>query len=285
MGYAEAIEQQMAALRVIESPVGLAQCGLMAEKYGYYATETYGRNYMEVRSTIAAVVSECAPYFVAASIVDLIERAAPTLPDGGFVAADFPTEYGFVYLEKPIDVGYGKKLRAFSWSAVIRYEGGKPGDSLNFVGTQIFVDDEAVRAPWLVSADIWTPSRGWLHSDGSNGIWGYLRVFLAFARQRILTTSSRPINNRQVRKRLAKDLKHEPLIRVVELRQREYQQRDESHDAHIEYTCQWLVRGHWRQQFFPGSGEHRPLWIAPHIKGPSDKPLKAPTITAYEVVR
>ena len=73
------------------------------------------------------------------------------------------------------------------------------------------------------------------------------------------------------------------MVRVVELRQREYQQRDESHDTHTEYTCQWLVRGHWHQ--YHTRDGLQPRWVSPYVKGPSDKPLKAPTITAYEVVR
>lgn len=41
-----------------------------------------------------------------------------------------------------------------------------------------------------------------------------------------------------------------------------------------EYTCRWMVRGHWRQQWYPSRDLHRPIWINPHIKGPEDKPLK-----------
>lgn len=41
-----------------------------------------------------------------------------------------------------------------------------------------------------------------------------------------------------------------------------------------EYTCRWMVKGHWRQQWYPSRQVHRPIWINPHIKGPDDKPLK-----------
>ncbi|WP_018505348.1 hypothetical protein [Parafrankia discariae] len=41
-----------------------------------------------------------------------------------------------------------------------------------------------------------------------------------------------------------------------------------------EYTCRWMVRGHWRQQWYPARGVHRPIWINPHLKGPDDKPLR-----------
>lgn len=44
--------------------------------------------------------------------------------------------------------------------------------------------------------------------------------------------------------------------------------------ASREYTCRWMVRGHWRQQWYPSRGVHRPIWINPHVKGPDDKPLR-----------
>ncbi|WP_143545761.1 hypothetical protein [Rhodococcus sp. 14-2470-1a] len=38
---------------------------------------------------------------------------------------------------------------------------------------------------------------------------------------------------------------------------------------------QWLVRGHWRRQWFPSLGVHKLIWIAEHPSGPSDRPLVA----------
>jgi hypothetical protein len=41
-----------------------------------------------------------------------------------------------------------------------------------------------------------------------------------------------------------------------------------------EWSCQWWVSGHWRNQWCPSTESHKPVWIAPYIKGPKDKPLK-----------
>jgi hypothetical protein len=38
-------------------------------------------------------------------------------------------------------------------------------------------------------------------------------------------------------------------------------------------TRRSIVRGHWRQQWYPSRGDHRPLWIDPHIRGPEGAPL------------
>lgn len=39
------------------------------------------------------------------------------------------------------------------------------------------------------------------------------------------------------------------------------------------YRHSWIVRGHWRRQWYPSRGEHRPIWINPHLAGPEDAPL------------
>jgi hypothetical protein len=42
----------------------------------------------------------------------------------------------------------------------------------------------------------------------------------------------------------------------------------------VEWSHRWIVRSHWRwQRCGPGLQEKRRVWIAPHIKGPEDKPL------------
>ncbi len=52
-------------------------------------------------------------------------------------------------------------------------------------------------------------------------------------------------------------------------------------DGH-RYHVRWLVRGHTRAQWYPKERSHRLVWIAPHLKGPEDAPLKQ---SVYRVVR
>ena len=51
------------------------------------------------------------------------------------------------------------------------------------------------------------------------------------------------------------------------------------------WQCQWIVSGHWRRQFYRSSGAHKPRYIAPYVKGPADKPLKAPAGAVFAVTR
>jgi hypothetical protein len=78
-----------------------------------------------------------------------------------------------------------------------------------------------------------------------------------------------------------------PTCQVVQMRRldRRRQEAVGDHDTAIDWQCQWLVRGHWRQQFYPKANRHVPRWIAPYIKGPHDKPMKAPAPTVFVVTR
>lgn len=89
--------------------------------------------------------------------------------------------------------------------------------------------------------------------------------------QQPLSSESQAAADRAARKRLRR-AGHEPApVRVIELR------RPKSTGGHgdgdREYHHQWIVRGHWRQQWHPKRQVHRPVWIAPHIKGPEGAPL------------
>jgi hypothetical protein len=47
----------------------------------------------------------------------------------------------------------------------------------------------------------------------------------------------------------------------------------------VDWAHRWVVRGHWRNQYFPSRQAHAPLWIHPYIKGPEDRPFDSrPTI-------
>jgi hypothetical protein len=293
MGYAEAIERQMAATNWPFTKHGKAALGFLREE------DPNGPDWDWLANIMARTLPQAAPFYVASHIGELLAGAGATLPTITVRRTDLPTPRGFVYfanhpliptsdaLEVKVRedrARYGLeyageiRLAAVYWGVsdegvLLVFYAGPAGLDPGFFQVKLLPWD----APYQPNDGIMTPSIRFL--------LGTIVTFFAFTQQRILVTSSRPIANRGVRKRLGKHIQEIPMVRVVELRRREHQQHDESHAVAVEWSCQWLVRGHWRQQYFPASNEHRPLWIEPHIKGPSDKPLKAPTITAYEVVR
>lgn len=42
------------------------------------------------------------------------------------------------------------------------------------------------------------------------------------------------------------------------------------------YRHRWMVRGHWRNAWYPSRQDHRPVWIDPHLKGPDGAPILDP---------
>ncbi len=90
-------------------------------------------------------------------------------------------------------------------------------------------------------------------------------------------------HDRAARRRFERQGQEPPTIRVIRLR-RSQRAGGPSGESDREYHHRWIVRGHWRQQWYPAREVHRPLWIAPHLKGPDDAPLiggeKVYTLTA-----
>lgn len=117
------------------------------------------------------------------------------------------------------------------------------------------------------------------------------RFFLAgcvWLQQRILVTSVGHIE-RHRRKQFAREHHISPPadVKVVELRRRESTPHEPSQSgAPVEWSCQWIVSGHWTHQAHgPKQGERRLQYILPYMKGPGDKPLKVPKQTVYLVNR
>ena len=49
-----------------------------------------------------------------------------------------------------------------------------------------------------------------------------------------------------------------------------------------EYHVRWLVRGHWRQvPYGPKQSLRKPMFIAPHVKGPEGAPMKTDRVNIW----
>lgn len=59
-------------------------------------------------------------------------------------------------------------------------------------------------------------------------------------------------------------------VRVISLRQPEHHSGPGSDRT---YHHRWVVRGHWRKQWYPSQDRNVPIWISPYMKGPDDAPL------------
>jgi hypothetical protein len=63
-------------------------------------------------------------------------------------------------------------------------------------------------------------------------------------------------------------------IKIVNVRGLRSESGHGEAQSNVEWSHRWLVGGHWRNQpFGPERAQRRPVWVAPYVKGPADKPL------------
>jgi len=192
------------------------------------------------------------PYFLTLEIEKLLTDALETFPDDFDPPPPCPT--GILWLENKVEVSAGL-TRAFLWHGpdyIVTY--GHYGG-----GAEV---------PEPSDTDIKL-----LHS-----FWWFLTQPLAAV---LVQRGDRPQQRRAEREGHA-----DPVIKIVQLRTfHRAPSEDEAEHTHGGYSCRWLVRGHWRQQWYPSQSANLPIWITPYIKGPATAPLKRPTTQIFVVNR
>lgn len=110
--------------------------------------------------------------------------------------------------------------------------------------------------------------------------WVYAAIYLMA--QRLATTVTRPTNHAMRKLAKRENIKPPEFIRTVTLRRLEVARVEAAKTGKkIDWQWQWSVRGHWRNQYYHKTGEHKPVFIESYVKGPQDKPLKPPTHTLF----
>lgn len=302
MGYAEAIEKQVAAAKWHRTSRGQENIKQLHESNAIMGEED--PQWDELLRRAEGWLMRAEPFYVSPAIGTLLESAAASLPRISVRQEDPPAREGWVYFDGGIALPTTPQFDAYikarqqmtgaeRLAVTPRYAGMYWAVEASGIVTIFYASEDSYwGGPVPLQVKCWDWGVDWEPQPGDEDIdpmlrrlFGVMLTFFTFVKQRLLSASARGVTNRGARRRLAKVIEHEPIVRVVALRARDYEQHDGSHPREVEWSCQWLVRGHWRQHYYPVSGEHRPLWIEPHIKGPSDKPLRVAEKVAYEVVR
>lgn len=96
------------------------------------------------------------------------------------------------------------------------------------------------------------------------------RALCFLLRQRVAETET-VMPDRAAQRRAKREGKEPPPIRVISIRGAAV--TGGTGDGQREWKHRWMVRGHWRRQWYRSIQAHRPVWINPFIKGPDDAPL------------
>ena len=130
--------------------------------------------------------------------------------------------------------------------------------------------------------------RDWYVDDHSTLRLQFAYAFWRFIQQDILERRRTYVQRAAARQAKRLNWEGEPLVDVVTLRKRRTDSKnltpEELREEH-EWSCWWVVRGHWRNQFYAKEGVHKTIWIEPYDKGDHSKPFKAKGHRTYAVVR
>lgn len=195
----------------------------------------------------------------------------------------------FVVFQRPV-LGDADPVSALYWEAGISH--GQPAllmVAFHWEAGHIRLGNAAgINDPWDIthhpkpmptpirsSGSQWTPdqTRSWMR---------WILTACMFTEQRIMLPVVQPVN-KHVSSRVAA-LGVVPTCHVIQLRRIDGRSQGAG-ESDVEWACRWLVRGHWRRQFYPSANRRVPIWIDAHIKGPADKPLRAPAPEVFAVTR
>lgn len=319
MSYSQALEQKVSALAAYGGPAGRQVIRAIMDEARFDEGQR-----SEYWGLLCRGLAAAEPYYWAPDICDLIGEAAKKIPAWTFRADRLPTRAGYFWFAKPVaiphDGDWQGDLKAISWFGVScgaegDFEGyerapgtgrvfltgsdtpGTPGMCVYFwsdYGTDLRFSFGVPTTTYILKdgitlGDISTES-GLFYQEGKDRRLSKMAVLAAaleFVAQEILVThTERP--SRSTRRRLeAHGILDEPTIQVVKMRRVARQERDHGSPAEpVEWSCQWIVRGHWRQQACgPNFSERRPVFVLPYVKGDPEKPLKASTERVFAVVR
>lgn len=253
-----------------------------------------------------------APYYASADACTLVQSAASSLPlDVELTPELLPTPNGYWRFAVPLRLGsvapegdLPALLSTMTWAHTRLDVDGRPllvrdpqatlasADSLNAVFSIQVGGPQDVPVPvgsfgWRVGETLAAALDAAVVGADAPIVAETARLLAAallFVAQRVVIVSDeRP--DRPERRRFEREFpeRPEPVIRVVQLPRRSYTGQTESDHPGVGWSVRWLVAGHWRRQYLPSSGGHRPTYINPYLKGPDDKPLRVPTTTLYRV--
>lgn len=106
----------------------------------------------------------------------------------------------------------------------------------------------------------------------------------AFMNLPFVATDPAPLP-RQYRRSRERKKETVPVVRTVALRRKAKAEDGDAASRSVEWSCRWIVRGHWRKQYIPGQEDRRPAFVQPHTKGPEGKPLRQPRESVFVVKR
>lgn len=320
--YEDAMFMQSELLRGTNTPQGFRyyetyERAMRDKEYDDDVFDTLPRGI--VRATVQATMQQADPVYVSAEMAEVIQFAAESFQPETVTATDLFTACGFAYMAKPlmqIDVHGGTlPIRAISWipigSDTIAQEdpetqelseGGLWMSYFTHVDDDLALgrcnDEQAslmrrrlghltIVHSFFMPYDqrAWETIKNDRYLAAARRQWALAQVLWRLAMQVVRSVKVAPRATRRDARRSGLDRDD---VTVIQLRKEHHAVVDPSfNDSESEgehYHVKFVVRGHWRNQWYPSVGRHRQIWITPYVKGPDWAPLKL-TTRVFELVR
>ncbi|CRK54608.1 conserved protein of unknown function [Rhodococcus sp. RD6.2] len=256
--------------------------------------------YIAYRCTAGATLDRHA-YYAAEELTALILAGSETSAEVSVTPADLPSPTGVAYLARPDgallllwqvlndDLLSVQLVPAAGVQSVLAADGElKAGCGYRFINhvylpiptaEALLSPLESDSPPSLRSIGGFTPGMPADDFRGEQGIYqGWsaariLEVFIAFTHtlrqdstvRETLDTRSSSTKRADRRTGTTTHLSYRPTS----------SRRTTPEKATRTYSSRWVVRGHWRKQWFPSEDRHHPIWIATYIAGPEGAPIKS----------
>jgi hypothetical protein len=267
------------------------------------------------------LLQEADPMYVSMEVVDMWDYARESFKAEVLHAWDLPCPISFALLPKPVIMhdldGNRIAFRAMSWipagSGEVKWSENPPqgvwytlwshlDDLDDFNRPDLEARERAsweALGNWAILFSGYIPFgslEDWVAMTANNPdyaaeidlrarTWILLQAFWRLSRQIVPTKQMLP---RQLRRDRKRHYRTED-VTVITLR-RQRQPHDDHDPSEVDWKWQWVVRGHWRNQYYSTLGDvgdpnaYRQIWIMPYMKGPEDAPIK-PVKRAFEFTR
>ena len=236
-----------------------------------------GLNEAPIRDQLADHLDTARLFWVDAEFTDVVRHAITSLPETHLTTEDAPAPHGLLAWAEP--VGDTLTTVAVSWSCgsngihVVSYRSigaGLAPTPLQEVREQI---------GWLVpvaAVDIRPDT-----PVDADSPCGPVAVTWLLVAQKLAETIDADVR-RRIRKAYARVGRPAPDVRLVRIRGASSRQETSESAAHssapTDREFRWWVRGFWRNQpYGPGRAYRRLIYVAPHLRGPEDKPIRSST--------
>lgn len=230
-------------------------------------------------------LQECDLFWVSAEMTELVEVAARTLPPFVLAPDDPPSRAGLLWFDRPLrdhdDEGHTFQFVAVGWQVV-----GPTVEVSAHVDRDELGQDPRINLHGLNRFPRVFPLGSWQEPvretgeqvpvdenlmEGGRAILAATKTAWLLMRQPLALVESAEFD-RAARRRAERDQRPLPSVRVIALRHPAGSGGGGGGSREWRHT--WIVRGHWRMTACGvGREQRRPVWIAPHIKGPEGLPL------------